>query len=551
MGLIQDRQHSFGHCKGMILILVMIFLAVFSCLAVSLASMSGSNVQLAWNLIQADDARYAAESGIECAMYAINTISLEETNLNYITPDQANQVWTDLQTYLQTLNLDGKSVSSSYRFTDAGGSGDMITLSGIGLGDIYADLDISFYRYDSDVQTIKIKSTGIVGEVTSSVSVDTTISKDSELLSYAVASRGRMWLTGDTTICGDIVSTWNRPEIACFDLTPDTKVIGTLNTVLARDDIESQGYQLETLDSEGQPIDVNGNPLQGNYEDRYYGPDDAVQGYHENINYDQSVADIPGMDISDYDTDVYNQGLTDIPSCPVADREVEYFPHAAGNYNYPRDGSPSSTWDEKLTRHVYENQIFTDARLPDNRNALFRNCTFEGVLYIDCYKSGGSYYNNVRFQDCTFDGVIVTDVPQQFKWTKNCLYFTGTATFNNQSSIQEATILAPQFNVNLGNTNPEQSDNNILTGAIVGGIVDVRGNAQIYGTIVSMCDTTQWSSGYVTNIGATLDDGGSETTELGDIGVIKITPEKEKMLPSGIASPIVFSPKQETYSESL
>jgi len=91
----------------------------------------------------------------------------------------------------------------------------------------------------------------------------------------------------------------------------------------------------------------------------------------------------------------------------------------------------------------------------------------------------------------------------------------------------------------------------VLTGAIIGGIVDVRGNAQIYGTIISMCDTTQWSSGYVTNIGATLDDGGSETTELGDIGVISITPEEDKMLPSGITSPIVIKPQQETYSEGV
>ena len=111
--------------------------------------------------------------------------------------------------------------------------------------------------------------------------------------------------------------------------------------------------------------------------------------------------------------------------------------------------------------------------------------------------------------------------------------------------------MAPHFNVNLGNTNPQQSDNNILTGAIVGGIVDIRGNAQIYGTIISMYDTTPWSSGYVTNIGATLDDGGSETTELGDIGVISITPEEDKMLPSGIGSPIIIKPLQNTYCESL
>jgi len=215
----------------------------------------------------------------------------------------------------------------------------------------------------------------------------------------------------------------------------------------------------------------------------------------------------------------------------------------------PRDGTPWNTWNKKLTRHVYENQTFTNARLPNNYNALFRNCTFEEVLYIDCSKTGSSYYNNVRFENCTYNGVIVSDTPETFKWVDNCLYFTGAATFENTSSIQEATILAPHFNVNLGNTNPEQSENNVLTGAIVGGIVDIRGNAQIYGTIISMCDTTQWPSGYVTNIGATLDDGGSETTELGDIGVIGITPDMDQMLPSGITSPIIIKPLKDTYSE--
>jgi hypothetical protein len=157
----------------------------------------------------------------------------------------------------------------------------------------------------------------------------------------------------------------------------------------------------------------------------------------------------------------------------------------------------------------------------------------------------------VRFENCTFDGVIVTDTPQSLNWKNNCLYFTGEAAFNNQSDVPEATILAPHFNVNLGNTNPQQSDSNVLTGAIVGGIVDVRGNAQIYGTIISMCDTTQWTNGYVTNIGATLDDGGSETTELGDIGTISITPEEDMMLPSGITSPIIIKPDPTTYSEGF
>ncbi|HPY78093.1 MAG TPA: hypothetical protein PLQ45_09640, partial [Anaerohalosphaeraceae bacterium] len=104
---------------------------------------------------------------------------------------------------------------------------------------------------------------------------------------------------------------------------------------------------------------------------------------------------------------------------------------------------------------------------------------------------------------------------------------------------------------NLGNTNPNQNENNVLTGAIVGGIVDVRGNAKIYGTIISMADTSAYPSGYVTNIGATEDDGGSETLEIGDIGTIEITPDEDQMLPSGITTPIVLKPLKSTYKEKI
>ena len=145
----------------------------------------------------------------------------------------------------------------------------------------------------------------------------------------------------------------------------------------------------------------------------------------------------------------------------------------------------------------------------------------------------------MRFEDCTFNGTIVTDTPSLLKWKENALYFTGTATFQNES--YPATIMAPHFNVNLGNTNPINPDeHNTLSGAIVGGIVDVRGNAVVNGTIISMADTTQYTSGYVTNIGATLGDGGSETTELGDIGTIIMSPNPDQKLPSGINTPIVI-----------
>ena len=528
--------------RGAVLIISMIFVLIFSALAVSMASLSGTNVQIADNHHKANSALSAAMSGLECGKYIVaNTLPhLEPTANNTVSTAQADATWNTLCTQMQALQIDGQYVPSAAQFSDSGGSGYEIVTAPINFSGTPAAFEVRFYRYDSDPHTIKLQATGADGDITRKITIDMAIKKDSEVLSYAIASRGRMWLTGDSTIYGDVFSSWDRPEISPFNMTSDSTVLGTINTVLTQEQIADEDYQLETLDENGAPMfDADG--------DRIYSPEDEIQAHHEGINYGSHNQDqMPGMDISDYDTDGYNSGLTDIPFCPSEDRQTEYFPHAAGDYTEPKSSSSRT-----LNRHVYENQNFTDVRLPDNRNALFKNCTFDGTLYIDCYKSASYNYNNVRFEDCTFNGTIITDVPQQFKWQYNCLYFTGGATFNNTSGIQEATILAPHFNVNLGNTNPEQGDNKLLTGAIVGGIVDVRGNAQIYGTIISMCDTTNWSSGYVTNIGATLNDGGSETTELGDIGTISVTPDEDQMLPSGITCPIVIRPLQDTYDESV
>ena len=171
----------------------------------------------------------------------------------------------------------------------------------------------------------------------------------------------------------------------------------------------AEGYHLETLDVNDQPIDVNGAPLGANYADRYYGPNDEIKAYHEGINYGQPYNDMPGLDISHYNTDDYDDGLATIAAAPTNQPDHRVLPARFRQLRQPRDGGSTA-----FTRHVYENQTFTDSLLPVNRHALFRNCTFEGVLYVDAYKTNTNkaYTNNVRFENCTFNGVIVTDVPQ-------------------------------------------------------------------------------------------------------------------------------------------
>ncbi len=578
---------------GVVLVISMIFLLIFSSLAVSMATLSGDSVQIANNQHKINSAYCAAQSGLQTAKYLLATVTLDSTIYNTVSQSEADNAWSDFCDHVNNNAPGNASVTGPVSFSYSGG-GQRLTFGPVNFG-TDSDFTVTFERYTSNPLEIRIQATGVDGQVTRSVAIDTEITKDRAVLDYAVASRGRMWLTGDSTIHGDIFSSWDRPEISPFNTTSETAVEGTFNTVLSHQDIEDEGYQLETLDgndplfyfnqtvydSQGNAVgdvfgkmddnynltDVNGSPvfdangsrIPVDYNDRLYSTGDEIQGYHEGVNYEQpDHTNMPGMDISDYDTQHYKSWIMgwDLETgeeggngiIPRADDNitVEYFPHAPNDY-----GTASSDDSKELHRHTYNNETFSDQRLPGGRDALFKNCTFEGILYVDTYSYDDYSTNNVRFENCQFNGVIITSTPSSLDWKGNCLYFTDEATFDNQSSIQEATILGPHFNVDLGNTNPQQSDNNVLKGAVIGGIVDVRGNAQINGTIISMCDTTQWSSGYVTNIGATLDDGGSETTELGDAGTIHITPDPDRMLPSGIVSAIVINPKQQTYREGL
>jgi Tfp pilus assembly protein PilX len=559
--------------RGSILIISMIFILVFCALAVSMASLSGVNLQIADNQRQANSALSAAQSGLECGKYLIAQTSLTladmpamNTGRNYVTSTEADTVWATLCSKVQAQPWGTPP------------DGNEIITPPVSFGAANASFQVRFYR---DGNSIQLEGIGADGQVQRRVSINSKITKDNEVLSYAIASRGRMWLTGDSTVHGNIYSAWQYQNISPFNITSDSTVEGTISTILSNinpntgkagpdlyaDKFDSHGnpvldaqgnrvkikmpYDLETLDANGNPVyDASGNKV--------ISPTDQIQGrcqgINYGINYGDKAVDMPGMKISDYDTSQYKNQTTALSTTGIP-TVTEYFPHAAGNYS-----QPSSSGSQKLSRYKYEGQTFSDKKVSafsiNNgvlKGTLFKDCIFNGILYLDCGTTGGTY-NNVRFENCTFNGPIITNTPDYSNstnwWMKNCLYFTGTETFQNSTDVP-ATILAPNFNVNLGNTNPNSGENNVLTGAIVGGIVDIRGNAEIYGTVISMYDTSGYPSGYVSNIGATLGDGGSETTEPGDVGVINITPDPDKLLPSGITTPIVIKPLQDTYSEKI
>lgn len=523
--------------RGVALIMSMLFLVIFAALGVGWATMGNANVQVAKNQSEANKAYNAAQSGLEYGKYMCKNFSSGLTSSTFsVSGSTMEQVWDNFKDYL----LDSHSGSLS-TYTDDGNDVEVLSLGGENYGVTDFDFVLKFTYSEASPDIITLESEGTDGVFAKQVYMDLGISRDNSVLKYAIASRGRIWLTSDTIVDGDIYSSWDATVYGSAGVETTSSVTnnGTISTLNSIAELDSVNVQMETLDGDGNPMfDGDGN--------RIYSSDDTVQGYHEGIEYDVSDEDLPGMDEDDYDTSMYESMCTNTISSSWTQKE--YFPHQDGNYSGYKSGSKT------LYRHVYQNQTFTDAFLPRGRNALFENCTFEGVLYIEStnYTSRTSKCNNVRFDNCEFNGVIVSDVPKNssIKWRENCLYFTGGARFENEWSQQEATILTPNFNVNLGNTTELEADeSSVLEGAVVGGIVDVRGIVEIDGTIISMYDTQAHSSGYVTNIGSTDDDGGSEGGAF--IGEeIDISPSDEQLLPEGIQADIIIVHDQETYRES-
>jgi hypothetical protein len=91
-------------CKGTVLIVAMIFVVIFAALAVSMAAMSGTNVQIASNQHKVDCALGSASSGLEVERHWLASVKMPST-----TPE--NKYLTTIDAILQS-NLDANGISN-------------------------------------------------------------------------------------------------------------------------------------------------------------------------------------------------------------------------------------------------------------------------------------------------------------------------------------------------------------------------------------------------------------------------------------------------------
>ncbi len=109
--------------------------------------------------------------------------------------------------------------------------------------------------------------------------------------------------------------------------------------------------------------------------------------------------------------------------------------------------------------------------------------------------------NNLRFHDCLFVGSIVSDSTTNYTHARNKVQFTGATRFSTVNpdypddssknptaselvEILKSSMMLPSYSVDIGSFNSPQSQNVQLNGAIVAGVLDVRGNASINGALL-------------------------------------------------------------------
>jgi len=147
--------------------------------------------------------------------------------------------------------------------------------------------------------------------------------------------------------------------------------------------------------------------------------------------------------------------------------------HNGGTYSPPNSSSwESIPWESDgpydwYQRPVYKDMVFKNVRIPRGTNAVFEDCMFVGVTWVETMEdvadpnwnfagalspngsggyttqfgglvaeSGGVIYpdtrdvsNNIRFHDCTFLGSIAGDVPSEFTHWRNKIQVTGESRF--------------------------------------------------------------------------------------------------------------------------
>lgn len=312
----------------------------------------------------------------------------------------------------------------------------------------------------------------------------------------------------------------------------------------------------------------------------------------------------PGdFDVSDYRAMATGDFAAQVASNIAAAAGASQLPPSSATRETVPFGSPHPY--DYYDRPVYQNMTFTNVKIPTGTNALFVNCKFVGATFVDTVidntdpnfnfvgmqEADGSYKylnstavvngtavndtkphsNNIRFHDCTFEGMVAAEAPQHYSHIRNKLSFTGETVFDLQAAsltsqqrqtFRKSTIFTPQYSIDIGTfTNPtDAGEYTQLDGTIVAGVLDIRGQARIDGTVITTYDPVPGQGGLAegsnpaalnTTFGYFESSSGDGEAEIptGGYGKIIVRYDPYRALPDGISGPVELRRSMATYVE--
>lgn len=367
--------------------------------------------------------------------------------------------------------------------------------------------------------------------------------------------------------------------------------------------------------------------------------------------------EVPDEEMLEITTDMFGESQTTFHAMALTGMSFEDQVNAAGGEVILPGEAGHPGWEEVpygsagpydfYQRPIYRNKTFRNVIIPRGTNALFDNCTFIGVTFIDTepdnevdnpnwniagamdriVQNGGTivyepkwpgleavlpngdpvsdtraHSNNIRFHDCTFLGTITGIRPDGYTHWRNKIQMTGETRFyiddddddlraqpdaatlqahlatlssNDIEELQKSSILMPGWSMDVGSftSDPDADPTDIpmikLKGTIVAGILDIRGNADVHGTLLMTfrpeagkqpltyvpSDCYSCLSAFSTTIGYFGPDWGDfealspDDPDFQGFGEITLRYNPDAKLPDGIPWPVKAEALPATYRE--
>lgn len=215
--------------KGIALVIVLIFVTIFSALSVSMFSMSSNNVIAVSNVHQANTTRASAESGLEMVRYYAGQVAIDGLTAK---EDRFEELSTQLVSLINNASDSTVAYYHDYHDDDlhmhVGFDSSPITLN--------SAEDSSFYARITPNGTdgFNISVTGTAGSLERTINAGFTYGvRETSVFDYGVATKGPLSMQGNILLDGVNISVESDVYIESMDYNNALEIIG--NSSIAGD----------------------------------------------------------------------------------------------------------------------------------------------------------------------------------------------------------------------------------------------------------------------------------------------------------------------------